>query len=56
MSERAVPFHCPFCGEEDLRPHTAEHGTWECHACRRAFSLRLIGHLPVPSPPQGGTA
>ena len=18
---RAVPFYCPFCGEEDLRPH-----------------------------------
>ena len=21
MSERAVPFHCPYCGEQDLRPH-----------------------------------
>ena len=21
MSERAVPFHCPYCGDEDLRPH-----------------------------------
>ena len=21
MSERAVPFHCPYCGEEDLCPH-----------------------------------
>ena len=20
MSERAVPFYCPYCGEEDLRP------------------------------------
>jgi len=49
---RAVPFHCPFCGEEDLRPHevtspegeiTSPHGTWECHACLRAFSLKSLG-------------
>ena len=52
MSERAVPFHCPDCGEEDLRPHeevsatgevTSPHGAWECRGCLRAFSLRLIG-------------
>ncbi len=24
MSGRAVPFHCPYCGDEDLRPHEAE--------------------------------
>ena len=23
MSERAVPFHCPYCGDEDLRPSEA---------------------------------
>ena len=23
MSERAVPFHCPYCGDEDLWPHEA---------------------------------
>jgi len=43
MSERAVPFHCPYCGEQDLRPHGVTHGTWECHGCLRAFSLKLIG-------------
>ncbi|WP_325475421.1 hypothetical protein [Nocardioides sp.] len=52
MSERAVPFHCPFCGEEDLRPHevvsesgevTSPHGAWECRGCLRAFSLRMLG-------------
>jgi transposase-like protein len=48
MSERAVPFHCPYCGDEDLRPHedqsgTSAHGTWECRACLRAFSLKLLG-------------
>ena len=26
MSERAVPFHCPYCGDEDLRPHEDQHG------------------------------
>ena len=23
MSERAAPFYCPYCGDEDLRPHEA---------------------------------
>jgi ribosomal protein L37AE/L43A len=43
MSERAVPFFCPYCGDEDLRPHEAGHGTWECRACLRAFSLKMLG-------------
>ena len=48
MTERAVPFHCPYCGDEDLRPHEAQdgasvHGEWECRACLRAFSLKLLG-------------
>ena len=41
MSERAVPFHCPYCGDENLRPHEADegpHGAWECRACLRAFT------------------
>jgi hypothetical protein len=29
MTERAVPFHCPYCGDEDLRPHGTAHGEWE---------------------------
>jgi transposase-like protein len=45
MSERVTPYHCPYCGEEDLRPHEATHGTWECHACLRAFSVKFIGQL-----------
>jgi transcription elongation factor Elf1 len=56
MSERAVPFHCPFCGNEDLRPHETEqgspHGAWECRACLRAFSLKLLGLIA----PQGGAS
>jgi len=49
MTERAVPFHCPYCASEDLRPHeTAEgspHGAWECRACLRAFSLKMLGQI-----------
>ncbi|GGV16104.1 hypothetical protein GCM10010495_32880 [Kitasatospora herbaricolor] len=46
MSERAAPFHCPYCGDEDLRP-SAEggHGAWECASCRRAFQLKFLGLL-----------
>ncbi|MGC4111694.1 MAG: hypothetical protein QM747_14995 [Nocardioides sp.] len=48
MSERAVPFHCPYCGDEDLRPHEnadgeSPPGAWECRSCLRAFSLKLLG-------------
>ncbi len=46
MSERAAPFHCPYCGDEDLRPSAeAGHGAWECHNCRRAFQLKFLGLL-----------
>jgi ribosomal protein L37AE/L43A len=48
MSAYAVPFHCPYCGEEDLRPHEDAHGAWECHACLRAFSVKFIGLLTPP--------
>ena len=50
MSARAVPFHCPYCGDENLWPHEAEggdsgsgHGQWECRSCLRAFSLKMLG-------------
>ncbi|GAA3305583.1 hypothetical protein GCM10020219_000380 [Nonomuraea dietziae] len=26
MSERAVPFHCPYCGDEDLEPYEGRRG------------------------------
>ena len=56
MSAHAVPFYCPYCGEEDIEPHLppegaepapAAHGhgsdgsSWVCRACARAFRLRL---------------
>jgi transposase-like protein len=48
MSERAAPFYCPYCGDEDLRPNEAiegSHGAWECGACNRAFQLKFLGLL-----------
>ena len=36
---RAVPFYCPFCGEQDLRPDDA--GRWRCESCERAFELTV---------------
>jgi predicted RNA-binding Zn-ribbon protein involved in translation (DUF1610 family) len=40
MSERAVPFHCPYCGDENLRPHGGgEHAPRVgMPSCLRAFS------------------
>jgi transposase-like protein len=46
VSERAAPFHCPYCGDEDLRPsEEGGHGSWECTSCRRAFQLKFLGLL-----------
>lgn len=42
MSERATPFYCPFCGDEDLRPVEDQHG-WLCGACRRVFTVNFLG-------------
>lgn len=58
MSARAFPVLCPYCGDEDLRPHEvvdedgrvdSPHGTWECRACLRAFRLTMLGQLPRPA-------
>jgi hypothetical protein len=44
--------HCPYCGEEDLRPYDAEptgagqpgvHGAWECRSCTRVFRVTFVG-------------
>lgn len=46
MSERAAPFHCPYCGDEDLRPSEDDgHGSWGCMSCSRAFQLKFLGLL-----------
>ncbi|HZG04355.1 MAG TPA: hypothetical protein VE546_12410 [Streptomyces sp.] len=45
MSERAAPFYCPYCGDEDLRPSDSGPGAWECASCNRAFKLSFLGLL-----------
>lgn len=45
MSERAAPFYCPYCGDEDLRPSEAERRAWHCWSCGRAFTLSFLGLL-----------
>ncbi len=51
--ERAVPFYCPFCGEESLRPHGDDpdsgHGDWRCEDCTRVFSVRYKGLTGPPA-------
>ena len=48
-AQRAVPYHCPFCAEEDLRPVPSGaveglvRGGWHCRSCLRVFSLSFHG-------------
>ncbi|HYN55883.1 MAG TPA: hypothetical protein VES03_01675 [Motilibacterales bacterium] len=42
-SERAVPYHCPYCADEDLRPLGATPGAWHCRTCTRSFSVKYLG-------------
>ena len=44
--ERQVPFYCPYCGDEDLRPAGPAGGSWRCGACARSFELRFAGLSP----------
>jgi ribosomal protein L37AE/L43A len=56
--ERAVPYHCPYCAEEDLRPLGPTPGAWHCRACTRTFSVKYLGIQPLDSawPPTTGSA
>ncbi|MDH2428350.1 Insertion element protein [Sphaerisporangium sp. TRM90804] len=46
MTPARVPvMHCPYCGEEDLRPSAEAHASWECRQCARAFQVRFVGLL-----------
>lgn len=47
--ERVVPYHCPFCAEEDLRPHPSASNAWYCRACLRIFSVKFLGMEPNPA-------
>ena len=42
-TSRAVPYACPFCAEEDLRP--VEQGRWHCRSCLRVFAVQFFGLL-----------
>jgi transposase-like protein len=36
------PFHCPYCGDEEITPYGETSGSWSCRSCLRAFTLRLL--------------
>lgn len=48
MTERAAPFYCPYCGDEDLVP-ADEPYTYDCRSCGRRFTLRFVGITTLPS-------
>jgi transposase-like protein len=48
--ERQVPFFCPYCGEEELRPAGTQAGSWECRSCSRGFQLRFGGVVTADHP------
>ena len=56
--ERAVPYHCPYCAEEDLRPLGATPGAWHCRTCTRTFAVRYLGMASPtdPWPPEAPDA
>lgn len=37
---RAVPFYCPYCGEQELRP--VDPAGWGCDVCERTFTLDFV--------------
>ncbi len=41
-SARAVPFYCPYCGEEDLAPY-GDAGGFYCASCNRRWRLNYLG-------------
>jgi transposase-like protein len=41
--QRAVPYYCPFCGEQDLRPEPEPRAAWLCSGCRRVFVVDFVG-------------
>ncbi len=42
-TQRAVPYYCPFCGEEDLRPEAEPRAAWRCVGCARVFVVSFVG-------------
>ena len=52
---RSPVFHCPYCGEEDLRPSEEHTTAWRCSACARVFSVTLH-RIERPARPAGTEA
>ncbi|HVA61149.1 MAG TPA: hypothetical protein VNG13_11530 [Mycobacteriales bacterium] len=52
--QRATPFYCPYCGEEDLRPAGEGAGEFSCAACRRVWRLSFLGLLGGGAAPSSG--
>ncbi|MCZ3386741.1 MAG: hypothetical protein LH630_07200 [Actinomycetia bacterium] len=46
---RMAPHYCPYCADQDLRPHEQGHTAWECRGCLRVFSLTFAGISGVTS-------
>ncbi|MEU6859699.1 hypothetical protein AB0B28_12615 [Glycomyces sp. NPDC046736] len=63
MTARVVPYNCPYCGEEDLRPYVSDsdsdveiRGAWHCADCTRVFAVKYHGMAVAPqyaAPPTG---
>jgi transposase-like protein len=43
VSERAAPFYCPYCGDEDIRPAGEQPHVYRCDSCLRTWELRFVG-------------
>lgn len=56
-ASRMAPHHCPYCADQDLRPHDPADGStdsprraaWECRGCLRVFAVAFLGVAGVPS-------
>ena len=53
MSERAAPYYCPYCGDEDIEPWGEQAGEWRCRSCLRVWKLSYLGGTgrEAPEPP-----
>lgn len=49
-SSRAPVNHCPYCGEETLRPVEEPAGAWTCLSCLRLFAVTYHGLRRTPAP------
>ena len=45
-AERAVPFYCPYCGEEDLEPQEADGHSTDCNEPRPGHGAQFHGARP----------